>query len=113
MADQIRIRDAGGNWVVRAGGAVIGESAAALEVTHGDRDPVIYFPRDGIAMAFLEPSTTRVKDPHLGEARHFSIQTKSVLIADAVWSFETPKPGYEKLAGHLAFDTTKATVEEI
>ena len=58
MPDHITIRPATGTWVVRAGGAVLGESMQALEMTEGDYPPVIYFPRADIAMAFLEPSDT-------------------------------------------------------
>ena len=53
MAENITIRNAPGKWVVRAGGAILGESDRALELTEGDYPPVIYFPRDDIGMAFL------------------------------------------------------------
>lgn len=113
MADHIKIEPAPGTWVVRAGGAVLGESSAALELTEGDRAGVIYFPREDIAMAFLEPSDTRTRCPHKGEARYFAIVTKSGTIPDAVWSYEDPKPGVEAIAGHLAFYPDKVTVEEV
>ncbi len=113
MADHIKIAPAPGTWVVRAGGAVLGESSAALELQEGERPGVIYFPREDIAMAFLEPSATRTTCPHKGEARYYAIVTKSGTIPDAVWSYEDPKPGAEKIAGHLAFYTDKVTVEEV
>ena len=113
MADHITIRPAAGTWVVRAGGAVLGESAGALELTEGDYPPVIYFPRADIAMAFLEPSDTRTTCPHKGEATYFSIIAKSGAIRDAVWSYESPKKGLEAIAGHLAFYPSKVTVEEV
>ena len=51
----IRIRKAEGTWTVRSGGAVLGETSNALELSEGDLDPVIYFPREDIAMAFPGP----------------------------------------------------------
>ena len=57
MADHIRMRRAPGTWVVRTNEAVLGESSAALELTEGDYPPVIYFPRDDIAMALLDRTT--------------------------------------------------------
>lgn len=113
MADHIRIRRADGTWVVRAGGAVLGESRNALELTEGSREPVIYIPREDMAMAFLEPSATRTTCPHKGEASYFSIVTKSGQIPDAVWSYETPRPGVERIAGHLAFYPDEVTVERL
>lgn len=114
MATHIKIRPAGGTWTVRAGGAVIGESVNALEVTEGERDPVIYFPRSDVAMAFLEPSESRTHCPHRGDASYFSVQTKSELIRDAAWSYETPPEAVGEIAEYLAFyGSDKVTIEEI
>jgi len=41
MADHIKIRPAGGTWVVRAAGAVLGETTRALELIEGDYPPVL------------------------------------------------------------------------
>ncbi len=112
MSDHIRITKADGTWVVRAGGAVIGESEDALELTEGDYPMVVYFPRGDIAMAFLEPSAKRSECPHKGEAMYFSIQTKSVLIEDAVWSYETPKADVARIKDHLAFYATDQVAVE-
>lgn len=113
MADQIKIRKAPGKWVVRAGGAVLGESSDALELSEGDLPAVIYFPRGDIAMSFLEPSDTRTTCVHKGEASYFSIPTKSTVIVDAAWSYEDPKAGAEAIKGHVAFYADKVTVEEL
>ena len=53
MAPKITITGAPGTWVVRAGGAVLGETKAALELVEGDYPAVMYFPRkrrcDGVS----------------------------------------------------------------
>jgi uncharacterized protein (DUF427 family) len=103
MADHIRIRRAEGTWVVRAGGAVLGESAQALELSETGQAPVIYFPRGGVAMAFLEPSGTTADCPHRGTATRYSIVTKSTVLKDAAWSYEAPNAGFEAIAGYIAF----------
>lgn len=113
MADHIKTRKPAGTWVVRAGGAVIGESKSVVELSEGDLEPVIYFPREDIAMAFLDPSDTRTHCPHKGDATYYSIHTKSTVIDDAAWSYEDPKPGLESIKGHMAFHTDKVTVEEL
>ena len=105
MADHIRTRTAPGTWVVRAGGAVIAESTAAIELTEGSYEPVIYFPR--------QPSATTSHCPHTGDASYYSIQTKSQLIEDAAWSYDAPLQPVAAIAGHLAFYPDKATVERI
>ena len=113
MADHIKVREAEGTWVVRAGGAVLGESAEALELTEGDYPFVIYFPRDDIAMAFLDKSETVTHCPHKGDATHYDIEIKSGTIKDAAWSYETPKEGLSQIAGYLAFYAEKVTVEQV
>ncbi len=113
MSDHIKIRPAGGTWVVRAGGAVLGESSRALELVEGDYPPVIYFPREDIATAFLEPSQTRSHCPWKGDAKYFTIIAKSGAIEDAVWSYENPKEGMEQIKDHLAFYKNKVAVEEV
>ena len=99
----IRIRKAEGTWTVRSGGAVLGESSNALELTEGDMDPVIYFPREDIAMAFLDPSSKTTHCPHKGDASYFSIVNKSSVTEDAVWSYEDPISDVGEIKGYLAF----------
>ncbi len=113
MADHIKIRELKGTFVVRAGGAIIGESERVLELTEGSYPPVHYFPRADIAMGLLDPSDRRTTCPWKGEASYYSIQTKSALLSEAVWSYEAPKPGLERIAGYLAFYPDRVTVEEL
>ncbi|MEL7212422.1 DUF427 domain-containing protein [Cognatishimia sp. MH4019] len=113
MADHIKIHKADGTWVVRAGGAVLGESGNALELHEGAAPPVIYFPREDFAMAFLSPSDRTSTCPHKGKATYYTIEAKSGPIKDAVWSYETPIDGMERIAGHLAFYTDRVTVEQV
>ena len=113
MADHITIRPAGGTWVVRAGGAVLGESSNALELIEGDMAPVIYFPRSDIAMAFLDESDATSHCPRKGDARYFTIVAKSGPIKDAVWSYENPSEAVSQIKDYLAFYTSKVAVEQV
>lgn len=114
MADHITIRKADGTWSVRAGGAVLGESSDALELTEGDYPPVIYFPRSDIAMAFLDRTEKRSHCPHKGDASYFSVVTKSQTLTDVAWSYESPKEGVARIKDHLAFYTNgDVTVEQL
>lgn len=113
MADHIKIRPASGIWVMRAAGAVLGESTAALELTEGDYPPVVYFPRADIAMTFLDPSDASSHCPHKGDARYFTIIAKSGPIADAAWSYENPKADVAEIKDYIAFYTSKVAVEQV
>ncbi len=112
MADHIKIRKLDGLVVVRSGGAVLGESRAALELCEGDYPPVIYFPREDIAMAFLDRSDKTTHCPHKGDASYFTIVNKSSRAEDAVWSYEDPLEGVARIKDHLAFYTDGSVTVE-
>jgi uncharacterized protein (DUF427 family) len=113
MSDDIRIRRKPGKWCVRAGGAILGESSEVLELSEGNLPDVLYFPREGIAMALLEKSDRRTSCPKKGEASYYAIHTRSTVIEDAGWSYESPLPAVAEIAGYIAFYPDKVTVEEI
>lgn len=109
----IHIRKAPGTWVIRANGAILGESRNALELTEGDMPPVIFFPREDVAMALLDPSPTRSRVPCIGEAQHFSIATRDGQLTDAAWTCEAPEAAAGRIAGYLAFAPRVTTVESL
>ncbi|MBY6161902.1 DUF427 domain-containing protein [Mameliella alba] len=100
---KITITPAAGTWVVRAGGAVLGESANALSLQEDGYAPVIYFPRGDIAMAFLDRTDHSTTCPHKGQATYFSIMSKSTTYKNAAWSYEDPKADVAQIKDHLAF----------
>jgi len=113
MSD-IRIRKAEGTWTVRAGGAVLAESRDALELSEGDYPFVIYFPRDDVAMAFLDRTDHATHCPKKGDASYYSIVTKSSELTNAAWSYESPLPEAERIKDHLAFYASDSvTVERV
>ena len=113
MSD-ITIRKAEGTWTVRSGGAVLGESRNALELTEGDYPAVIYFPREDIAMAFLDQTEHTTHCPKKGDATYYSIVTKSTTHENAAWSYEKPIAGMERIEKYLAFYATDVvTIERV
>ncbi|RYH02694.1 DUF427 domain-containing protein [Salipiger sp. IMCC34102] len=111
--DRITIEQASGHWVVRAGGAVLGESSDVLMLRETGYDPVAYFPREDIAITFLDRTDRTTTCPYKGEASYFSIVTKSTTLENVVWCYEDPKSDVARIAGRLAFDTEHVTVEEV
>ncbi|MEL6172664.1 MAG: DUF427 domain-containing protein, partial [Pseudomonadota bacterium] len=103
-----------GTWTVRAGGAVLGESKNALALSEGAMPDVIYFPREDIAMAFLDASDHSSHCPHKGDASYFSIVTKSQTLKNAVWSYEAPNEDVARIKDHLAFYVSDVvTIEQV
>ncbi|MCC5961561.1 MAG: DUF427 domain-containing protein [Rhodobacteraceae bacterium] len=112
MSD-IRIYPAEGTWSVRANGAVIGESTRALELVQRDYPFVIYFPREDIASAVLEPSDRPLICDDRGEGVFFHVSSPEGVILNAGYSLTNPTEAAAELRGYLAFDASKVTVERI
>lgn len=93
MTDTMTLAPAEGTWVVRAGGAVLGETTRALAVTKPDGACVIYFPKDDIGMAFLEQSTPTLVETDEGQVLFFSIVAKSRTYENAAWSLALARRG--------------------
>jgi uncharacterized protein (DUF427 family) len=113
LTKRLSVHAAGGTWVVRAGGAELGETTRALELLEGENAPVIFFPHEDLGMAFIEPSDSRSRSPHLGEATYWHIAAKSGLIRDAGWSYSAPPADAAAIAGHIAFDRGRVAVEQV
>ena len=110
MTNHIKVRALAGAWSIRAAGSVIAETHSALELIECDYDPVIYFPRDDIAMAFMDYTDKMSHCPHKGDARYFSIITKNGPIDNVAWSYETPKPDAEAIRYRVAFYSGKGII---
>ena len=95
---------------ITAGGTRLGETHNALELNEGGYPPVLYFPRADIDMTLLQKTTRQTTCPHKGPCSYFSIKTASGLLENAVWSYESPIPGIEAIAGHLAFYPNKVSL---
>ena len=113
MTDRITIKPADGTWVVRAAGAVLGESTNALALHEEGYPTAIYFPRADISMAFFEQSDTQTTCPYKGDATYYDLIAKSGTFKDAAWSYENPTDDVSDIKEYLAFYTSKVAVEKL
>lgn len=114
MTAKIIIRKLDGVWTVRSGGAVLAETRDAIELCEDNLPPVVYFPRQDVAMAFLDRTDKVTHCPHKGEANYYSIVNKSATLENAVWTYEDPLPQVAEIKDRLAFVTgDNVTVERI
>ena len=89
------------------GGVALADSTRAVRVLETAGAPVYYLPRDDVRMDLLDPSPTVTQCEWKGAASYFSTTAGSRRIEDVAWSYERPNPGYEAMAGHLAFYAAK------
>ena len=80
----------------------------------GYHPAVIYFPRNDIAMAFLNYIDKTSHCIHKGYARYFSIITKNEPIENVAWTYESPNIEMAMIKDHLAFyPNDKITIEHL
>ena len=87
-------------------GLVLADTTQALRVLETSHPPVYYIPPADIAMGRLQPSRRRGSFCEFkGIATYWTILSADGgrAVEDAAWSYADPSPGYEALAGHLAF----------
>ena len=84
-------------------GHEIADSDDVLVLREASYPPVFYFPRDHVRMAFLRRTDKVTNCPYKGDASYFTIYRDGHLIENAVWSYETPFPAVESIAGRVAF----------
>lgn len=109
----LKIYPAEGTWVVRAGGSVIGETTRALELLQRDWPFVIYFPREDVAGAVLDPSPRKLECDERGTGEFYHVSSPEGLIENAAYSITEPTESAAQLQGYLAFDAGKVTVERV
>jgi uncharacterized protein (DUF427 family) len=85
-------------------GETIADSTRGFRVLETAGAPVYYLPRDDVRLDRLRPSSRRTTCEWKGEATYHGYQGPNGRVVDDVaWSYESPKPGFEAIAGHLAF----------
>jgi uncharacterized protein (DUF427 family) len=62
-----------------------------------------YLPKVDIRMDLLVPSETESHCPYKGIARYWSVRAGDILVPDIAWSYPTPLPESQKVAGLVAF----------
>jgi uncharacterized protein (DUF427 family) len=104
-ADTVRV-------VARVGDTVIADTRAALTLREAKYPPVHYIPLDDVVPGTLRPSTSDSYCPYKGDASYYDVVLPDgEVLADAVWTYRTPYPAMDAIAGHVAFYTDRVQVE--
>jgi uncharacterized protein (DUF427 family) len=62
-----------------------------------------YLPKTHVRMDLLEPTESTSHCPYKGRAEYWSLRIGDTLHADLAWSYRTPLPESQKIAGLIAF----------
>ncbi|MDB5452718.1 MAG: hypothetical protein JWO33_1296 [Caulobacteraceae bacterium] len=106
----IVIAPAGRRWRVAFADHVIADTDNALILTEASLAPVIYFPREDVAMEYMSRTERSTHCPYKGDAAYYTILMDGQFAENAVWTYEQPYPAMDQICSHLAFYPDKVEV---
>lgn len=62
-----------------------------------------YIPKTDVRIDLLVPTETTTHCPYKGQAQYWSVRVGDRLVEDVAWSYRTPLPESQKIAGLVAF----------
>ncbi len=84
-------------------GEVIADTVQGLRVLETAGAPVYYFPPEDVRSERLMAGPHRSFCEWKGEAAYVTFVGTDRRVEDVAWSYPVPTPGYEAIAGYLAF----------
>ncbi len=97
--------------VVRHGDVEVARSTRAHALFETGLPTRWYLPRVDVRMDLLRPSDTVTHCPYKGAASHLHAVIGDDRIEDMAWSYPTPLPESERIAGLVSFYDDRVTVE--
>ena len=82
---------------------MLADVAAALVLHETGLPPRWYLPKVDVRMDLLDPTDLVSHCPYKGQAEYWSARVGDELVENIVWSYRTPLPESEGVAGHVAF----------
>lgn len=89
--------------VVTFAGEAIAESRRAVRVLETSHAPVYYLPPEDVRSGVLVPIARRTHCEFKGAASYANVVVGGRRSAAACWWYAAPRPGFERIAGWVAF----------
>lgn len=99
----ITIEPAQNRWRAFFAGHVIADTDDALILKEADLRPVVYFPRQDVAMEYFTRTDHVTHCPYKGDAAHYSLYMDGELVEKAAWTYEDPFDAVGQINGRIAF----------
>lgn len=109
----ITVTPAPSRWRAFYAGHVIADTADALILQEANYPPVVYFPREDVAMEYMSRTEHATHCPYKGDAAYYTILMDGNFAENAVWTYEDPYPAMTAIAERLAFYPDKVEVYEV
>lgn len=70
----------------------------------------VYLPKTDVRMDLLEPTDTATHCPYKGQAEYWSLHADGKTLHDVAWSYRSPFPESQKIAGFVSFYPGKVEI---
>ena len=104
---QITINPTDKHVEVFLGGEKLASSDRAVVLTETGLPDRYYLPAEDVRTDLLRPTSTKSTCPYKGEASYWSAEAGGQVHDDIVWSYESPIPEAEGIAGLMCFWTER------
>ena len=98
-----RVEASGRHVRVVVDGVVVADSRRAVRILETSHPPAWYIPADDVRMDLLRLTHRHTVCEYKGDAIYYTISAAGQARVDAAWTYTDPLPGYESIAGHIAF----------
>jgi uncharacterized protein (DUF427 family) len=95
---------------VEVEGVTVAESASPRLLFETGLPVRYYLPKTHVRMELLTPTDTVSHCPYKGQAEWWSVRVGDGLREDLAWSYRTPLPESQKIAGLVAFYNEKVDI---
>ena len=95
-ARRVRVR-------IEFAGETIADSTRCLQVRESQHAEVVYFPREDVAMQWLEKSEHSTFCPFKGTASYWTLRVGDRVAENAIWSYPEPYDQVAELRACMAF----------
>jgi uncharacterized protein (DUF427 family) len=92
---------------IEVGGVTVAESHQPRILFETGLQPRYYLPLTDIRLDLLRPSQTQTRCPYKGTAGYWSVEVNGTRHEDLIWTYQTPLPESQKIAGLACFYTEK------
>src|SRR5947209_3530608 len=86
----IQLEPAKQRWRAFFNGHVIADTDAALVLREADLPPVVYFPREDVAMEYMGRTERQTHCPYKGQAAYYTLTLDGQIADNVAWSYEAP-----------------------
>jgi uncharacterized protein (DUF427 family) len=96
---------------VEVGGVTVAESTRPYLLFETGLATRYYLPKTDVRLDLLEHTDTATHCPYKGQAEYWSVRVGDTLHEDVAWSYRTPLPESQRVAGLIAFWAEKPGVD--